>query len=1147
MFFNTIDFPNEIVDSIKEGKLVVFAGAGASVDSPTSLPDFEKLTLKIAEGTGYIRNKNVPFEVFLGGLKAKGINVNEEAAEILASSSLKHNKLHEAIVNLFPDKDNIKIVTTNYDLMFESVVDSKDYKVPVYSAPALPLGNDVHGIVHIHGDVNSSDYMVVTDDDFGKAYLTEGYTSKFLIKLFESYTVLFIGYSYKDTILRYLTRAMYRSSPCKKFILTTDSKSDWDSFDIIPIYYPKRKHALMREGLDKLGMCIKKNLFDWKKQLVEISEAPPEDLTVDAELDYCLENDEIIKILIGCVHGKAWVQFLDNRKVFDFCFSEQDDWGEMDNLWANWLCNNFAISESEVIFGLFQKHHNKINKTFAHILARRICDCESLDNNIFFKYVISIKNIITDLYVIERLVEEIYKRKQYLLGFEIYQKFFELNFNLQKDVWSKGDGFCYKHTFIGNYYLASRCWESIKTGVCEANYYDVLSFVLQKIEEVYADYSCINSEATSIEPIEMSMIDVEGREEGYRENLFRTLIKMCIDAADIMRKQEPNGLRFILMKYFNSKSILLRKLSLSVMRRTKVFPAKETIKLLIKHELLDDFYLKEQVYLLAADCFNNLSEKEKDSFIDVIEEKGEASEEKNRDIYESYNWCVWLQKVDSQNRRLNNYIDRIAKKYGFKPRKHPELSIDYSLEPLSIDKRIINENKLLDMKISDVVKCLSNYRRDNEEDESRYEFLKTFSNCVSHNFSWAKKVVEELLLNAIENHDVWQHLFYGIENSGYDIHESVELLEVLIERVNVKKYNNDLESFLLNILRKDNIKNVFVEHEELLLRSVDILWKNRSREVQETGNALNNALNSSCGKISLSLVYMFYYSNEKEIPFRYKERFENILNIRGSEKNTAVCILAGYFNLMCRRDKEWALEKIAPFLDGSSNKYYACAWDGYVFFSQRVYKEIADIIEAIVYKAIRKINLLSKDSKRGFMNILLTILVYFTDKPTHKFIPELYGASSNKDVIAFLRAIKIRLQSMEEAEIEKWWNDWLRLFLKNRKNNKPTMLTEEENQAIFELIPELEAVFDDAVNVICSKDIPKQVDSLFWFRIGDYHIAKKHPESAFKLITTVLKSVSAINSDEQSIKNIIKEMGKITKEQEVILEEVLLSKNIYMD
>ena len=45
-------------------------------------------------------------------------------------------------------------MTTNYDNMFEQVFEQMGIgNVKVYDAPALPLGDDLKGVVHIHGNV----------------------------------------------------------------------------------------------------------------------------------------------------------------------------------------------------------------------------------------------------------------------------------------------------------------------------------------------------------------------------------------------------------------------------------------------------------------------------------------------------------------------------------------------------------------------------------------------------------------------------------------------------------------------------------------------------------------------------------------------------------------------------------------------------------------------------------------------------------------------------------------------------------------------------------------------------------------------------------------------------------------------------------
>ncbi|HEY8753216.1 MAG TPA: hypothetical protein VIM40_06180 [Arthrobacter sp.] len=48
MWFGEVDVPRELVDAGRSGELVLFVGAGASIDAPSSLPSFDRLTKDIA-------------------------------------------------------------------------------------------------------------------------------------------------------------------------------------------------------------------------------------------------------------------------------------------------------------------------------------------------------------------------------------------------------------------------------------------------------------------------------------------------------------------------------------------------------------------------------------------------------------------------------------------------------------------------------------------------------------------------------------------------------------------------------------------------------------------------------------------------------------------------------------------------------------------------------------------------------------------------------------------------------------------------------------------------------------------------------------------------------------------------------------------
>jgi hypothetical protein len=95
-----IDFPRGLLDAQRDGKLVVFAGAGVSKELPANYPDFEGLVDEIAKGTTHKREKHEPFDHFLGRLHHKGVRVHELAKSLLTDPKSSPNPLHEYLVRL---------------------------------------------------------------------------------------------------------------------------------------------------------------------------------------------------------------------------------------------------------------------------------------------------------------------------------------------------------------------------------------------------------------------------------------------------------------------------------------------------------------------------------------------------------------------------------------------------------------------------------------------------------------------------------------------------------------------------------------------------------------------------------------------------------------------------------------------------------------------------------------------------------------------------------------------------------------------------------------------------------------------------------------------------------------------------------------
>jgi NAD-dependent SIR2 family protein deacetylase len=181
MLFESVEIPEGLLEALQNNKLVVFAGAGVSMGEPANYPGFGKLAEDINNNTLHLPiteqgNWDEPIDRFLGRLEHL-INVKKIARNLLKKPEAEPTILHQELLNLFKTPDQVRLVTTNFDSLFNKYAENswKQNGLDYYYAPALPLGNDFNGIVYLHGSVlRDEKHIVITDKDFGRAYLTEG-------------------------------------------------------------------------------------------------------------------------------------------------------------------------------------------------------------------------------------------------------------------------------------------------------------------------------------------------------------------------------------------------------------------------------------------------------------------------------------------------------------------------------------------------------------------------------------------------------------------------------------------------------------------------------------------------------------------------------------------------------------------------------------------------------------------------------------------------------------------------------------------------------------------------------------------------------------------------------------------------------------
>ncbi|MFY9995509.1 MAG: SIR2 family protein [Leclercia sp.] len=165
-------------------------------------------------------------------------------------ADLEVGREHDLIKRISSNQSGIpQIVTTNFDRLFEfnQGLDNLTRYVPP-SFPDLSFGSTIEGITYLHGrvvDENAVNHpYVLSSADFGRAYLSEGWATKFIKLLLERYIVVLVGYQAEDPPVKYLLQGLnhdgqYDRSRLYAFDrgLTEDIEAKWRDRGVTAIAY----------------------------------------------------------------------------------------------------------------------------------------------------------------------------------------------------------------------------------------------------------------------------------------------------------------------------------------------------------------------------------------------------------------------------------------------------------------------------------------------------------------------------------------------------------------------------------------------------------------------------------------------------------------------------------------------------------------------------------------------------------------------------------------------------------------------------------------------------------------------------------------------------------------------------------------------
>lgn len=1115
-----------ILDAIRDQKLVIFAGAGVSMGSPADLPSFYKLAQSISNGTGTTLEKKEPIDKFLGRLKHNNIDVHQLASKHLLKPDSAPTELHINLLKLFRGQDAVRIVTTNFDLHFESAAQIVyEQPINVFRAPALPLGRNFSGLVHIHGALTHPSELVLTDSDFGRGYLTEGWARRFLLDVFRTYTVLFVGYSHDDVVMNYLARALPTEGYAGRFALT-ESEGNWHLLGISPILFKKRKgnnpYRDLYDGLRLLSERARRGVIDWKTQLGLIGNGPPpiEEEQID-EVEHALKELHTTRFLLDAASHPEWPKWLNNRKKIESLFGH-NVLNEKEKLLSNWLAEKYALAHPEVVFSIIASHSMMVNQSFWF----NLCQVISIESNPisdkhlarWISVLLACAPRISDCYALEWLAKRCFLKGNIALVTEIYlfmatcqlkiKPAFEWG-GAEKEIEEvRFDVETSSHIDHSN---INEIWTNcLKPNLDTVSLY-LLSGVVRHLEEYYETLRNWDKAGGDWDLQSYSRSAIETHDQDQFPEAIDVIIDSARDSLTSLAAHNYGLMLAWVEQLVLSKVPLIRRIALNAYTEHCKSSPDIKLKWILKH--FDLFALNEYHEIHSAlKAIYPLSSKEiRQKIIKKItthklpDYENHTSEERTARAH--FDWLGWLSLADPKCLLVQEKFDPILKAYPeWRLSKHPDL-LHWHSSGFSGPRSPLTVEELLAVPSSSRMEELMSFKGDWFDGPDRGGLLSAIQEACKQNISWAFELIEYLKSNSLWESDIWPSILRGLRDNNLNPDDWETLLFTLESEELFDSNANEIAGFIYDLV-KDGGKPFSLD---LLNHANEValkLWLSLPKESEdgEPRDWLSTAINRPAGVLvefwinGLSLLTKTITQEDRNLPKYYLERFIDVITENSRIGGLGRSVLASQIAFIYSLDKNWTIEHIVPLFSSNDDLKFMQVWDGFLVWG-RLNDKLVESMMPTFQSALPRLISANKDRRQRFLEFYTAIAVFHVDDPRPTFLATLFSLAVTDDLTYFSQFMRMYLRQMSSSVRQDLWSRWLKDYWEERLNSIPKTLIESESRNMLDWVLYLEDQYVEAVQLAIRLPINKIQHSQLLHGLEKSDLVTKFPDATAELLT----------------------------------------------
>ncbi|MGH7510063.1 MAG: DUF4020 domain-containing protein [Gemmatimonadales bacterium] len=1138
--------------------------------APSNLPGFEGLVDQVAERAIIPREPNEPLDQFLGRCARTGVDVQALARQLLDRPDSRPNSLHRELLGLFTAPERVRLVTTNFDRHFAtSAAELFGLRaVDTYVAPALPLGRNAAGIIHVHGALDALRHpLVLTDADFGRAYLTEGWATRFLLDLFLHNTVLFVGYSHGDPTMRYLARSLVPGTA--RFAVTPQGKEGtWTELDITPVSYPLRQdpdpHGTLPQAVQAWTARAAMGALDHEHRARElVTGRPPLEQEAIDYLRSSLLDPITRRFFLRHARGPAWLRFAAEVGSLDELFGEIEAASDGSGPLAQWLVDHFMLQHPHELLALFRAKGMRLGPVLWQALSWRLAFGEPPPTpDMLARWVTVLVATRNPLWPTQFLSQVLRRCTPAALGaalllfghlIEPVASFRELWPGLEDSDKAKVAPIYLGISPAGDDDAIQKAWAALLLPELQRCHHTVAALVTGSITRAHLLLVGSGEGTEAWDPLSFGRSAVEKHPQDRYPSDMDVVIDCARDLLEFLLREQPGDARTLIASWEHASPRLLRRLAIHGRAEDPGLVPEEALQYVVAEGLLYDPTLKHEVLRLIARAYAGVDEGARTTFLElalaapVLEEPARDAAAERTVAYERYNLLIWLhQAVPDSIVTAERLAEAQRANPNFIAREHPDLtswsSGVYSVQPVSPRPPSALQEKSPKEQLDWLLSFEGGGRDLGAPD--REGLLSAVRATIEASFDWGWDLAQALLERGGQDRGLWAAILGAWSSLSLTADQWTQVIPLLHSHPTIESAADRGVADLLEHALKDD-SAAPAETWPLIL---DVAERLVARPDLQDGVVLKDendwlllALNHSAGRAAISWLQALSRTRVaagetwKGLSDEQRARLERVLGSAGTSAERARTIIASQAHFLFSIDPDWSRSFVVPLFNWSPDSTRAeQAWEAYLQWGRWNDALFAQMLPFYEQTYSRLTTALAGYADL-FADRLASVAIYGAADPWHggwltRFIAETDPTNRTK----WAERLGRFLRDLPVEAAERSWRRWLADYWSDRLKGVPRALSDGEGRAMVEWVFGLVTVAFEVMDLIERTPAGFEANSLIFIELDQSGLAIGNPAAAARLLRHVLASMRQLAWSCESVDALVRGLVATDAEKAVL-------------